>query len=78
MLQNPAAPTGLLKTNDVAEWFGKSPWQISRLANAGILPSVRIGRSRRFVREQLEAFLAGGGNDESPVVHRAPRSASAA
>ncbi len=41
---------------EVAALFGVSRWLIARLAKAGKIPHVRLGRVLRFKREEVLAF----------------------
>lgn len=47
----------LLTANEVAELLGVHENWVYAAANAGRMPSMRIGRARRFSRGQLEAWL---------------------
>lgn len=52
-----AQPEPLMTAADVAAWMGVSLDGVYRLAVRGELPSLTIGRSRRFRRADVEAFL---------------------
>jgi len=47
----------LLSVEQAAERLGLSLWTVYRLARAGNLGSVRIGRRRLFAEEDLKAFV---------------------
>jgi len=47
----------LLSVEQAAVRLGLSLWTVYRLARAGNLGSVRIGRRRLFAEEDLEAFV---------------------
>ena len=51
----PAAP--LLTFADVAEQLQVSPRTVRRLADAGALPVIRIGRAVRIAETDLAAYL---------------------
>jgi len=44
---------------EVADMLNLSRAAVYRLANTGQLPSVRLGRTVRFLRESVEATLRG-------------------
>jgi excisionase family DNA binding protein len=48
-----------LGLREVAEALGVSVTHIWRLANAGVIPTVTIGKRRLVPREEFEAFLRG-------------------
>ena len=48
----------LLSAQQAAERLGVSIWTVARLARAGRLGSVLIGRRRLFAEEDLEHFVA--------------------
>jgi hypothetical protein len=54
--QAPAAPTGSMKTKDVAAILGLSPRFVLQLARGGYLKSDGEGRGRRFRPEYVEDF----------------------
>ena len=43
----------------VAEYLSVHPMTISKWVRAGIIPSVKIGGSRRIPKDRLDAFLEG-------------------
>jgi excisionase family DNA binding protein len=47
----------LMKTGDAARFLNVSPGTVYRLAQRGIVPSVRIGGSLRFDPRELDAWL---------------------
>ena len=52
---------GLLNIHDVAELMGCSVPTVERLTRSGDLPSVKVGRLRRFLRSDLMDHLSGKG-----------------
>lgn len=50
----------LLMASDVAELFGCTTRTISNWIKAGYLAPIRIGRSRRFPRDQIEILRSRG------------------
>ncbi len=56
----------LLKDTQACELLGVSRTVLYELSAAGRLPSVKIGASRRWTREGLEAFVAGLVAEQSP------------
>ena len=51
----------LLNAIEVADLCGLSPKSIRRLARSGVLPQgLRIGRSVRWRREEIENWVSGG------------------
>lgn len=60
----------LLTARQLADWLGVSPGSAWRLARERRVPGlVVIGRSYRFDREAIEAWIAGGGTARP---HRQP------
>jgi len=51
----------LMSAPEVARLFGMSVQRVYELSRTRQIPSVRIGRTIRFCRIELEAFVAGGG-----------------
>ena len=49
---------GLLTTEEAAKLLTVSPRTVWALTNAGALPAIRIGRSVRYSRQDIEAFIA--------------------
>src|SRR5438105_3476356 len=58
--QQPATADEVLSVNEVAELLKLSPRTVGEYGARGVLPSVKIGRHRRFSRRQLEALMAVG------------------
>jgi excisionase family DNA binding protein len=55
----PPEPTlGLWTVRQTAEYLSVSPKQLYRLAQRGAIPHVRLGRSLRFQRQELDAWVA--------------------
>jgi len=55
---NPDSPEALLlKAPQVARLLGISERKLWELANCGELPSIRIGRCRRYSRNSLEKWI---------------------
>ncbi len=59
----PAALQGcrLVTAHTVADAFNMPVATVYALAREGLIPSISIGRSRRFCPEQLDDFIRGGG-----------------
>jgi excisionase family DNA binding protein len=53
----------VLRVEDVALALRVDKSSVYRLARSGQLPSLRLGRSLRFTRDGLRAFLAGESDD---------------
>lgn len=49
---------GLLTAQEAAKLLTVSPRTVWALTKAGALPSIRIGRSVRYSRQDIEAFIA--------------------
>jgi excisionase family DNA binding protein len=68
--QQPATADDILSVNEVAELLKLSPRTVGEYGARGVLPSVKIGRHRRFSRRQLETLIAvgqyGGAEGERP------------
>jgi excisionase family DNA binding protein len=58
----PARADDVLTVNQVAALFKLSPRTVSEYGARGVLPSVKIGRHRRFSRLQLEALMGSDKN----------------
>jgi len=58
--QHPATADDILSVNEVAELLKLSPRTVGEYGARGVLPSVKIGRHRRFSRRQLETLIALG------------------
>jgi len=54
-----ATADDVLTVNDVATLLQLSPRTVAEYGARGVLPSVKIGRHRRFSRRQLEALVGG-------------------
>ncbi len=48
---------GLLSPREVAAWLRVSPRTVTRMADRGLLRSVKVGRQRRITYESLQAFV---------------------
>lgn len=42
---------------EVARFLRLSDWTVNDLARRGEIPSVKFGRSRRFIRDDVRAYL---------------------
>lgn len=51
----------LLKAPEVAARLNTSAARVQDLARQGILPSIALGRQRRFDPEAIERFISEGG-----------------
>ena len=65
VMANREKPSGcnplLLNVTEVADLCGLSPKSIRRLARNGVLPrGLRIGRSVRWRREEIEEWVSAG------------------
>lgn len=58
--QQPATADDILSVNEVAELLKLSPRTVGEYGARGVLPSVKIGRHRRFSRRELESLMAVG------------------
>jgi excisionase family DNA binding protein len=56
----PATADDVLTVSEVARLLQLSPRTVAEYGARGLLPSVKIGRHRRFSRRQLEAMMAEG------------------
>lgn len=56
----------LLTVRETAEALSLSPNGVYNLINAGRIPSVKIGRSRRIPSEALEQFIQVLSQEPSP------------
>ena len=72
----PATAEDVLTVNEVAALFKLSPRTVSEYGARGLLPSVKIGRHRRFSRRQLEAVMASGRGGEAKPATRGSRGSS--
>jgi excisionase family DNA binding protein len=55
-----ASSDDVLTVSEVAKLFQLSPRTVAEYGARGVLPSVKIGRHRRFSRRQLEHVMTGG------------------
>ena len=55
-------PRRLFTIREAAARLGVGEWRAYQLARIGVLPVVRLGRSIRVDPEQLDAFIARGGD----------------
>jgi excisionase family DNA binding protein len=62
----------LLTTDEVAELLNIPRSTVSDYARRGVLPSIKLGRHRRFVRSDIDAAI------ERMRLGRAPRSGASA
>jgi len=61
--------SAMLTTKDVQEIINVDRSTIYRMAEAGKLPAVKVGRQWRFPADEIEAFLSSAGTaDPEPVV----------
>ncbi len=58
--RQPATEDDVLAVKEVAALLKLSPRTVGEYAARGVLPSVKIGRHRRFSKRQLEALMASG------------------
>ena len=60
--------TKLLTTQEVAERFGIHDQRVWDLVRKKLLPCIRLGeRQLRFSPQEIEKFIADGGNQQSEV-----------
>jgi excisionase family DNA binding protein len=50
----------IMTAAEVAEMLNLSRAAVYRLANTGQIPSIRLGRTVRFLRQSVEAMLRAG------------------
>ena len=50
--------TGLITVAEAAQYLAMSACKIYEMSNLGTIPSVKIGKSRRFRLADLEQFVA--------------------
>lgn len=48
----------LLRPDEAAEYLGIARWKLYEMARRGVLASVKEGRTIRFDRADLDAFIA--------------------
>jgi excisionase family DNA binding protein len=54
----PDSPSGaLLTSDDVAAMLGVKRWRVQELSRNGDLPTVHIGRTHRYRRDAVEAWI---------------------
>ena len=61
MTEDPKVGNKLLKGEVVAEMLSLPVTTVYEHARTGLIPCVRIGRAVRFRKQDLEAFIEGGG-----------------
>ena len=58
----------VMTTREAAEYLRTSEDSIKRFARAGRIPAAKLGRAWRFVKDDLDRWLAGGGTASEPDV----------
>lgn len=58
----------VMTVKEVAAYLNLNPQTVYKMARDGHLPSVRIGRALRFVREILDEWLEPKGNSKAHVL----------
>ena len=53
----PAGPAQALTFEETAKRLAVSQATLSRMIERGTIPSIKIGRSRRFLEEDIDAYL---------------------
>lgn len=48
----------LLRPDEAAEYLGIARWKLYEMARRGVVASVKEGRTIRFARADLDAFIA--------------------
>jgi len=56
-IPTPSVPPGAWKKAEAAAYLAISEMTLLRLVRAGEVPHTRVGRSLRFTREALDAYL---------------------
>ena len=51
----------LVPTEPIARRLGLKPRDVAEMARLGLIPSVRLGRRLRFDPDQVERWIADGG-----------------
>ena len=62
--------TSMLTTKDLQEIINVDRSTIYRMAEAGKLPAIKVGRQWRFPADEIETWLAGGEQDVVPAPPR--------
>lgn len=57
-------PIEIFTVKEAARFLRVSPWKIYDLAQSGSIPHIRVGRSLRFSRTQLEDWMRHGGSND--------------
>jgi excisionase family DNA binding protein len=47
----------LMDVNETASYVGLSSFTVRKMARDGVLPAAKIGRSYRFKREDIDAYV---------------------
>lgn len=58
-------PDEILTAEEVARLFRVEPSWVYRKAREGLLPSIKLGRYRRFWRSQILDYAAEGGTPDA-------------
>jgi excisionase family DNA binding protein len=61
----------LLDAKQVADWLGVPESWVRESSRSGAIPTVALGRYRRYRREDVEAWLAACSRPGRPIVLRA-------
>lgn len=64
-MSNEADRPKLMKVPEVAEILRISAWQVYQLVERGIIPHVWVGKSLRVDSNQLDTWIAQGGQKEA-------------
>lgn len=57
----------VLSVPDMAEILGVSRSMVYSMVNSGQIPSVKVGSKVKFIKSQIEVWLADGGSKEEVV-----------
>lgn len=60
----PIQSVQVFTVKEAANFLRVSPWKIYDLAQSGNIPYIRVGRSLRFSRTQLEDWMHEGGSND--------------
>jgi excisionase family DNA binding protein len=75
--RGPSVLDELMTSSDVAELLHTRLSTIQGYARSGLLPSVKVGRHRRFIRSQVErairALIEGQATEAAPRARRSAR-----
>lgn len=64
-----AAPDSVIMTvKDVAEYLRMSEAKVYKLTKEGVLPAVRIGKTWRFRKDLLDAWLEESSMSDGPTL----------